>query len=74
MSIPNAQLLFDGIISGLAVALLAVAILLVYRANRVINFAVADMGAVGATLFAVLNVRFGGRQVREFVFLQAAHQ
>ena len=59
MSIPNAQLLFDGVISGLAVALLAVAILLVYRANRVINFAVADMGAVGATLFAVLNVRFG---------------
>ena len=39
-----------GLISGLVVGLIALAIVIVYRANRIINFAAADMGAAPATL------------------------
>ena len=39
-----------GLISGLIVGLIALAIVIVYRANRIINFAAADMGAGPATL------------------------
>jgi len=39
-----------GLISGLVVGLIALAIVIVYRANRIINFAAADMGSAPATL------------------------
>ena len=38
------QLVFDGFVSGLVFGLLALGIVLVYRATRVINFAVGNMG------------------------------
>ena len=52
------QLLFDGLVSGLVFGLLAMGIVLVYRATRVINFAVGNMGMVGAGLFALLVVQY----------------
>lgn len=54
-----------GVILGLLVALLAVGMALVYRANRVINFAQADLGfvptslAVGLIVFSGLPYLFG---------------
>src|SRR5262245_14533120 len=53
------QLLFDGVINGLVIGLLAMGIVLVYRSTRVINFAVGNMGLVGATLLAILTVNYG---------------
>ena len=46
----------NGALVGGRVALIALGIALVYRANRVINFAAGDLGQVPATL-AVLLVR-----------------
>jgi ABC-type branched-subunit amino acid transport system ATPase component/ABC-type branched-subunit amino acid transport system permease subunit len=53
------QLVFDGVVSGLVFGLLALGIVLVYRATRVINFAVGNMGLVGAGLFVLLAVQYG---------------
>src|SRR5215510_10329537 len=52
------QLVFNGAVSGLAIGLLAMGIVLVYRATRVINFAVGNMGLVGASLLALLVVNW----------------
>ena len=52
------QLVFDGVITGLLYALLAMGIVLIYRATRVINFAVGAMGLVGGALFALLVVEW----------------
>jgi len=51
------QLLLDGLTSGLVFGLLAMGIVLIYRATRVINFAVGNMGLVGAGLFVLLVVQ-----------------
>ena len=51
------QLVFDGVITGLLYALLAMGIVLIYRATRVINFAVGAMGLVGGALFALSLLR-----------------
>ncbi len=53
------QLLFDGLISGMVFGLVAMGIVLVYRSTRVINFAVANLGIVGAGLFALLAAQYG---------------
>ena len=53
-----ASSLFDGLTSGLVYGLLAMGIVLVYRATRVINFAVGNMGLVGAGLFVLLVVQY----------------
>jgi ABC-type branched-subunit amino acid transport system ATPase component/branched-subunit amino acid ABC-type transport system permease component len=53
------QLVFDGVVTGLVFGLLATGIVLVYRATRVINFAVGNMGMVGAGLFAFVVVQYG---------------
>ncbi len=53
------QLVFDGVISGLVIGLLAMGIVLVYRSTRVINFAVGNMGLVGASLLALLVINYG---------------
>jgi ABC-type branched-subunit amino acid transport system ATPase component/ABC-type branched-subunit amino acid transport system permease subunit len=50
----TAQVVFDGLIYGLVFGLLAMGIVLVYRATRVINFAVGNMGLIGAGLLALL--------------------
>jgi ABC-type branched-subunit amino acid transport system ATPase component/ABC-type branched-subunit amino acid transport system permease subunit len=52
------QVLFDGFVTGLVFALLAMGIVLVYRATRVINFAVGNMGVIGAGLIALLVVQY----------------
>ena len=52
------QLVFDGFVQGLAIALVAVGIVLIYRATRVINFAVGNMGLVGAGLLALMVVQY----------------
>ncbi|MBV8464149.1 MAG: ABC transporter permease, partial [Acidimicrobiales bacterium] len=57
-SFVTTQVVFNGVVSGLATGLVAIGIVLVYRATRVINFAVGNMGLVGAALLAVLAVRY----------------
>ena len=52
------QLVFDGAVNGAVIGLLAMGIVLVYRATRVINFAVAAMGVVAASLFALLVLQY----------------
>jgi ABC-type branched-subunit amino acid transport system ATPase component/ABC-type branched-subunit amino acid transport system permease subunit len=52
------QVLFDGFVTGLVFGLLAMGIVLVYRATRVINFAVGNMGVVGAGLLALLVTQY----------------
>ncbi len=58
-SIVTSQLVFDGVVAGLVYGLLACGIVLVYRATRVINFAVGNMGLVGTGLFVLLAVQYG---------------
>ena len=53
------QLVFNGVVSGLLFGLLAMGIVLIYRSTRVINFAVGNMGLVGASFLALLVVNFG---------------
>jgi ABC-type branched-subunit amino acid transport system ATPase component/ABC-type branched-subunit amino acid transport system permease subunit len=54
----NSQIVFDGVIQGLAVALIAVGLILVYRATRIINFAVGSIGTIGAAVLALLVVQY----------------
>jgi ABC-type branched-subunit amino acid transport system ATPase component/ABC-type branched-subunit amino acid transport system permease subunit len=53
------QLVADGVVQGLVIGLLAMALVLVYRSNKAINFAVGNMGLVGAGLLVVCNVNYG---------------
>jgi ABC-type branched-subunit amino acid transport system ATPase component/ABC-type branched-subunit amino acid transport system permease subunit len=53
------QLVADGLVYGLVYGLLAMALVLVYRSNRAINFAVGSMGLVGAGLLVICNVNYG---------------
>jgi ABC-type branched-subunit amino acid transport system ATPase component/ABC-type branched-subunit amino acid transport system permease subunit len=55
--ITTSNLLFIGFVQGLIVSVLAMAIVLVYRSTRIINFAVADLGIPAAALLAVMVVR-----------------
>jgi ABC-type branched-subunit amino acid transport system ATPase component/ABC-type branched-subunit amino acid transport system permease subunit len=52
------QLVFNGVISGLVIGLLAMGIVLVYRATKVLNFAVGNIGLIGATLLSVMVIRY----------------
>jgi ABC-type branched-subunit amino acid transport system ATPase component/ABC-type branched-subunit amino acid transport system permease subunit len=52
----NESILTLGLFSGLSYALLAVGLLLVYRATRVINFAHGEIGAFGAAVLAKLVI------------------
>jgi len=47
-----------GTIIGLTYGLLSVGLVLIYRTNRIINFAQGELGAFGATLAAELIQRF----------------
>jgi branched-chain amino acid transport system permease protein len=49
----------DGVVRGLLIALIALAIVIVYRSNRIVNFAAADLGAVPATLAFLLYASLG---------------
>ena len=55
----TSQLVFDGVVTGLVIGLLAMGIVLVYRSTRVINFAVGNMGLVGASLLPLLVINYG---------------
>src|ERR1039458_6602169 len=48
-----------GVIYGSIYALLAMGIVLIYRGNRIINFAQAQMGIIAAILAIELNVTYG---------------
>ena len=48
----NSQIVYDGVVQGLAIAVIAVGVVLVYRATRIINFAVGNMGVVGAVVLS----------------------
>ena len=52
------QLVFNGIVSGLVIGLLAMGIVLVYRSTKVLNFAVGNIGLIGATLLSVMVIRY----------------
>jgi ABC-type branched-subunit amino acid transport system ATPase component/ABC-type branched-subunit amino acid transport system permease subunit len=54
----NSQVWFDGVVQGLAVAVIAVGVVLVYRATRIINFAVGNMGVVAAAILSLLVVQY----------------
>ena len=54
----NSQVVFDGIVQGLAIAMIAVGVVLIYRTTRIINFAVANMGVVGAAILSLLVVQY----------------
>jgi ABC-type branched-subunit amino acid transport system ATPase component/ABC-type branched-subunit amino acid transport system permease subunit len=53
------QLLFDGLLSGLTIGLIALGLVLVYRSTRVISFAVGNMGIIGAAVLALLVLSYG---------------
>jgi branched-chain amino acid transport system permease protein len=55
---PNGVIL-DGALGGGRIALIALGIALIYRANRIVNFAQGDLGQVPATLGALLVITLG---------------
>ncbi len=55
----NSQIVYDGLIQGLAIAVIAVGVVLIYRATRIINFAVGNVGVVGAVLLSLLTLQYG---------------
>ncbi len=57
--LPTRKVVFDSVVYGLNIGLLALGIVLTYRSTKVINFAVGNMGLPGATLFALLVVKWG---------------
>lgn len=53
-----AQVVLSGAMRGLAVGVLAVAVILIYRSTRVINFALGELGALCAAVFVRLTVNW----------------
>ncbi|MDQ1448159.1 MAG: branched-chain amino acid transport system permease protein livM, partial [Actinomycetota bacterium] len=51
---PPMSFVLEGVIAGLLTSLLAAGIVLVYRANRIVNFAQAELGALPANLALLL--------------------
>ena len=58
VSILNSQVVYDGVVQGLAIAVIAVGVVLVYRATRIINFAVGNIGVVGAVTLSLLVLQY----------------
>ena len=54
----NQQVVFNGLIRGLVVALLAVSLVLVFNSSKVINLAAGNLGLVGAGLFVVMTLNW----------------
>jgi ABC-type branched-subunit amino acid transport system ATPase component/ABC-type branched-subunit amino acid transport system permease subunit len=54
----NSQIVYDGVVQGLAIAVIAVGVVLVYRATRIINFAVGNIGVVGAVMLSLLVLQY----------------
>src|SRR3954465_4862893 len=55
----TSQIAFNGVVQGLVYGLLAMAIVLVYRSSKVINFAIGSMGLIGSALLVLLTVQYG---------------
>ncbi len=55
----TSQIAFNGVVQGLVYGLLAMAIVLVYRSSKVINFAIGAMGLIGSSLLVLLTIQFG---------------
>jgi ABC-type branched-subunit amino acid transport system ATPase component/ABC-type branched-subunit amino acid transport system permease subunit len=55
----TADSLFGGLVDGLSIGLLALGIVLIYRSNGVINFAVGAVGSFAVALLALLVLRYG---------------
>jgi ABC-type branched-subunit amino acid transport system ATPase component/ABC-type branched-subunit amino acid transport system permease subunit len=55
----NSQVLFDGLVNGLAIGLIAQGIVLVYRSTRVVNFAVGNLGVIAAALLPLVCLNYG---------------
>ena len=53
---PPMSFVLEGVIAGLLTSLLAVGIVIVYRANRIVNFAQAELGALPANFALMLIV------------------
>ena len=51
---PPPGVFFQGVLLGLLYAMVAFGLILIYRANRIINFAQTEMGAAGAVLAVLL--------------------
>src|SRR3712207_6059439 len=58
-----------GTIIGLTYGLLAVGLVLVYRSNRIINFAHGETGAFAAAIFGLFTTKF---HINYYVFLPLA--
>jgi ABC-type branched-subunit amino acid transport system ATPase component/ABC-type branched-subunit amino acid transport system permease subunit len=54
----DAQVVLNGVVTGMTYGVLAVGLVLVYRSARVINFAHGEMGAFGAGLLALLVINW----------------
>ena len=52
------QIVYLGVVDGLLIGLLALGIVLVYRASGVINFAVGSLGVLSASLLALLVLTY----------------
>ncbi|MET0907921.1 MAG: ATP-binding cassette domain-containing protein [Ilumatobacteraceae bacterium] len=55
----TSQIAFNGVVQGLVYGLLAMAIVLIYRSSKVINFAIGSMGLIGSSLLVLLTIQFG---------------
>ncbi|MBW3667901.1 MAG: ATP-binding cassette domain-containing protein [Actinobacteria bacterium] len=55
----SAAVLALGAITGMTYGILAVGLVLVYRSNKVLNFAHGEIGAIGAAVCGILVVRSG---------------
>ena len=58
-AIVTPQVVLDGAVQGFVYGLLAMSIVLIYRSTKVINFAVGNMGLVGAGLLVICDVNYG---------------
>ncbi|MEZ5382010.1 MAG: ATP-binding cassette domain-containing protein [Microthrixaceae bacterium] len=52
------QTVYNGVVAGLTTALVALGIVLIFRATKVINFAVGNMGLPAAALFALMTINY----------------
>ncbi len=55
----TSQIVYLGVIDGLLIGLLALGVVLIYRASGVINFAVGSLGVLSASLLALLVLNYG---------------
>lgn len=55
----TSQIVYFGVIDGLLIGLLALGVVLIYRASGVINFAVGSLGVLSASLLALLVLTYG---------------